>query len=129
MKPGILRGFLAVSIYLGLSVATIAEVTATFTSGAIAEYSSNANQNRNAVALASAPRAIESVSISQLREEWGGTQGNDYDVSVTVKYYDGSNFQTTGSFNRVKNSSGGGINYFGIIFRSCREVGGNLKVA
>ena len=101
----------------------MAQVSATFTSGAIAEYSNNANQNRNAVALASAPRAIESVTIGQAREEWGGTQGNDYDVSVTVNYYDGSTLETTGSFNWVKNTSGGGINYFGIVFTTQPDDG------
>ena len=104
--------------YLVSSVVAMAEVVATFTTGAIAEFSNNANHNRNAVALASSPRAIESVTLAQTNEEWGGTQGNDYDVSVTVNFYDGSTLQTTGNFNWVKNASGGGINYFGIIFAS-----------
>jgi len=62
-----------------------ADVYATFSTGAIAEYSSNnANQNAHSTAFASAPRAIESVTVVQSGETWGGTQGNDYDVSLVI---------------------------------------------
>lgn len=49
-----------------------AQVSATFTTGAIAEYRNTGHTNQNAVSFDATPRAIESVTIGQSGEKWGG---------------------------------------------------------
>ena len=103
-------------IYLVSSVVAMAEVAATFTTGAIAEYSGpNANQNDNAVSFANNNRAIESVVMSQSFEEWGGTHGNDKDVTLTINFYDGTSTRASGALNWVGKINGN-LKYFGVIF-------------
>ena len=107
---------------LSVSVASQAEVSATFTTAAIAEYSSsNANQNQSSLSISdgggfSTGQGLKSVTISQVGTVWGGTQGNDTGVTLTVTFQDDTTAAANGSLNWVKNKQGGGISYFGIVF-------------
>ena len=94
-----------------------AEVTARFEVGAIAEYTNAAHNNQNPSLFSQNPRSIESVLLKQSSEVWGGTQGNDSDVTLQINYFNGSVLTLSGAFSWVKNSGGGGgINYFGVVF-------------
>ena len=116
VKQLIFRCFLFAITNLWLASPAIAEVSATFTTGAIAEYSGpNANQNDNAVSFENNNRAIESVVMSQAFEEWGGTQGNDKDVTLTINFYDGTSTTASGALNWVGKINGN-LKYFGVIF-------------
>lgn len=120
----ICKPFLCFLLAIFVAHSADAQVSATFTTGAIAEYTgTNPHRNQNAISLSSAPRAIETVTIGQSSEVWGGTQGNDADVSVSVTYYDGSTLQTTGALNWVQNASGGSISYLGVVFSTQPDDG------
>ena len=104
-----------------------ADVSATFTVSAIAEYSNNANQNKDPISIANSAafanqgsnpsgEGLKSVTISQIGDKWGGTQGNDVSVVLTVTFSDDSSAQTNGALNWVLNKNGGGIHYFGVTF-------------
>ena len=84
-----------------------AEVTARFEVGAIAEYTNAAHNNQNPSLFSQNPRSIESVLLKQSSEVWGGTQGNDSDVTLQINYFNGSVLTLSGAFSWVKNSGGG----------------------
>ena len=116
---GILRLWGAFLLTFLLTAASAsADVSATFTQGVVAEYSnSNANQNDDATTFSTL--SISSVVMSQPYAAWGdgGTQGNDEDVTLTINFSNGNpTVVVSGALNWVKNSPGGGIVYFGIIF-------------
>ncbi|MEK9985887.1 MAG: hypothetical protein VW879_14200, partial [Opitutae bacterium] len=106
---------------------TQADVSATFTVAGIAEYNNNANQNTDPVSISDSTafakegsnasgEGLKSVTISQIGDEWGGTQGNDVSVVLTVTFSDDSTAQADGALNWVLNKNGGGIHYFGVTF-------------
>jgi len=125
IRPPISRVLSAsITLVSALFIATsvTADVSATFNIAAVAEYENNANQNQNP-ALASSV-GITSVIISQEGDTWGGTQGNDIDVKVTVNYTDTTSETVDGALNWVLNKSGGGIHYFGVIFATTEPSDG-----
>ncbi|MCJ8192049.1 cadherin repeat domain-containing protein, partial [Sphingomicrobium aestuariivivum] len=90
-------------------------LNAEFQGGAIAEYTNGANGAQNG-ALFSA-LSISSIAISQdsATGEWGGTQGNDVDVTVTITYNDGTpTLVFPGAINWVKNAGQGNFDWIGI---------------
>ena len=97
-----------------LSVSAVkAEPSATWTSGVVAEYANtNAHINNGAVAFKNIN--ISSVVISQPGSTvWGGTQGNDKAVTVTINFDDGKQVEVAGSINWTNQSS---LIYFGVTF-------------
>ena len=81
-----------------------ADVSATFTVAGIAEYNNNANQNTDPVSISDSAaftmegsnasgEGLKSVTISQIGDVWGGTQGNDVSVVLTVTFSDDSTVQ------------------------------------
>ena len=78
-----------------------ATATAGFTGGAIAEYINNAHQPNDATLLSFSTLNITEAIISDETDDgtFGGTQGNDYDVTLTLRYSNG----TVKSFNASVN--------------------------
>ena len=78
-----------------------ATATAGFTGGAIAEYTNNAHQPNDATLLSFSTLNITEAIISDETDDgtFGGTQGNDYDVTLTLRYSNG----TVKSFNASVN--------------------------
>lgn len=100
-----------------------AAVSATFTKGAVARYqASNVGTNANVTdsALLFSDLGITSVTISQSGTStvWGGTQGNDTSVSVTVNRSGGQHPLTfAATLNWVSSScNGNGCDYIGLTF-------------
>ena len=100
-----------------------AAVSATFTKGAVARYqASNVGTNANVTdsALLFSDLGITSVTISQSGTStvWGGTQGNDTSVSVTVNRSGGQPPLTfAATLNWVSSScNGNGCDYIGLTF-------------
>lgn len=112
------RLLLAILAIVASAFAAQADVSATFRSGAVAEYDDpNANLNDSAVTFFDL--GIASAVMSQPFDAWGdstGTQGNDTDVNLRISFSDQSFVDVAGSLNWVKNEQGGGIQYFGINF-------------
>lgn len=99
----------------GFASPAIADVSATFTTGAIAEYSGpNANQNSNTKSFGTI--GISKIVMSQGGSTWGGTQGNDTAVTLTIHFTDATTYQFTGVLNWQLNDGGAAIpvSYFGV---------------
>ncbi|MEN9717749.1 MAG: hypothetical protein RIQ99_627, partial [Pseudomonadota bacterium] len=86
-----------VSVCAGASAAQASTVSATFTKGAVAEYPNNANQTSNARLFGSL--GIASMTISQASGTWGGSQGNDTTVNVTLTKTNGQTQTFTAAIN------------------------------
>lgn len=110
------RRFLGLfALYFAFAASSaLASVSADFTTGAIAEYSSNnANQNSNSQGFSTL--GISKIVMSQAGSTWGGTQGNDLSVTLTIHFTDNSTYSFSNAvLNWQKNASGGGVTYFGI---------------
>ena len=91
-----------------------AQVSATFVTGAIAEYSgTNANRNDNAKSFATL--GITNITMTQAGDSWGGTQGNDLSVTIKINFSDSTSFTINNAvLNWQKNKTGGGVEYFGV---------------
>ena len=78
-----------------------ATATAGFTGGTIAEYTNNAHQPNDATLLSFSTLNITEAIISDETDDgtFGGTQGNDVDVTLTLRYSNG----TVKSFNASVN--------------------------
>ena len=108
------------SVLLAAAVASVAmpamaNVDATFATGGIAEYSGpNANQNSNVKSFGAL--GISRIVMSQAGSSWGGTQGNDLDVTVTIYFNDTTSYQFSGVLNWQLNDGGSAIpvSYFGV---------------
>ena len=89
-------------------------VQATFTTGAIAEYSGpNANQNSNSRSFGTL--AITRIVMSQSGSTWGGSQGNDLSVGLKIYFSNNTTYTINDAvLNWQKNASGGGVDYFGV---------------
>jgi hypothetical protein len=102
--------------FFGLSAsAAMAAVSATFTTGAIAEYSGvNANQNDNVKSFSQL--GITKIVMSQTGSGWGGTQGNDLNVNITIHFSDTTTYSFAGALNWQLNDGGNAIpvSYFGV---------------
>ncbi len=98
-----------------LAMPAVAAVTATFTTGGIAEYSGpNANQNSNVKDFSTL--GITKIEMSQGGSSWGGTQGNDTTVTMTIFFNDSTTYQFTGVLNWQLNDGGAAVpvKYFGV---------------
>ena len=84
--------------YVPLSAVT---ASAGFTGGALGEYTNNAHQPNDATILTFNSLGITEAIISDDTDDgtFGGTQGNDYDVTLTFRYSNG----TVKSFNASVN--------------------------
>ncbi len=82
LRNALLYTAAAVAFAGSASAAQASTVSATFTKGAIAEYTNGANQTSNARLFSQL--GIQSIMISQASTTWGGTQGNDTTVNVTL---------------------------------------------
>ncbi len=102
-------------LYFNLATGSVnaAQIYADFSFGAVAEWTNNAHGNDTAKSFQAL--GITRARISQNSNSWGGTQGNDVDVQLTITK---GSIDTTvdATLNWVQNSSGGTINYFGLIF-------------
>lgn len=97
-----------------IAAPAFAAVSAEFTTGAIAEYSSNnANQNSNSKSFGTL--GITKIAMTQSGSSWGGTQGNDLSVTLTIYFSDNTTYTMNDAvLNWQKNASGGGVTYFGV---------------
>ncbi|MGN3975551.1 hypothetical protein, partial [Tsuneonella sp. SYSU-LHT278] len=93
-------------------------VTATFSRGAIAEYTNNPNGTSRAMLFSSLN--ITSISISQgsSNGQWGGSQGNDTTVTATIRFTNGSTQTFPAAINWVKNAGGGQYDWIGLTIGS-----------
>jgi VCBS repeat-containing protein len=105
--------FVAVVVAIAATPA-FAQVSAEFTTGAIAEYSSsNANRNDNSKSFGTL--GITKIVMSQSGASWGGTQGNDLSVNLTIQFSDNTTYTINSAvLNWQKNAPGGGVDYFGV---------------
>ena len=111
-----------VKIWLGLasfsfSAQALAGIYADFSYGAVAEWANNAQGNINAKSFSQL--GVTNVRISQDGDKWGGTQGNDFDVIITItapNAPEGTTTSVSGTLNWVKNAPQNSIYYFGVIF-------------
>ena len=106
---------LIAALLLGAAANTaLAAVSAEFSTGAIAEYSGPANQNDNSTDFASL--GISKIVMSQNGSQWGGSQGNDTSVTLTIYYSGGGTYSFTGALNWQLNDGGAAIpvQYFGV---------------
>ena len=115
--PNIIRSWVASLAVLLAFAATpaSAQVAAEFFNGAIAEYSaSNANQNDNTRSFSSL--GITKIVMSQTGGRWGGTQGNDLNVTLTIYFSDSTTTSFSGALNWQLNDGGNAIpiDYFGV---------------
>lgn len=91
-----------------LAMPAAAAVTATFTTGGIAEYSGpNANQNDQVRDFSTL--GITKIEMSQGGSSWGGTQGNDTTVTMTIFFNDSTTYQFTGVLNWQLNDGGAAV--------------------
>jgi len=106
--------FVAVLAALVASPAA-AEVSATFNYGAIAEYQNSGLQNVNAYSFDELQ--IASITMKQAGTGWGGTNGNDLSVTLTIDFIDASKpdlLITGAALNWQKNDGGSAPLYFGV---------------
>ena len=114
MIKKLVRHLLVVAGLVSFSSSALGAVFADFDVGAIAEYTNNAHGNENAVLLSA--QGIANARISQESDTWGGTQGNDVDVSLTITK-DGVDYSVPATLNWVLNAPANSIYYFGLIFQ------------
>lgn len=90
LRNSFLCSVAVVAMFGTAAEAQAATISATFTKGAVAEYDKNANQTNNAQLLSTL--GIKSITISQVTNDgtWGGSQGNDTNVSVSIKLTNGT---------------------------------------
>ena len=112
MIKKLVRHLLVVAGLVSFSSSALGAVFADFDVGAIAEYTNNAHGNENAVLLSA--QGITNARISQESDTWGGTQGNDVDVSLTITK-DGVDYSVPATLNWVLNAPANSIYYFGLI--------------
>ena len=93
-------------------------ITASFTRGAIAEYSNNPNGTDRAILFGSLN--ITGISISQTSNngQWGGSQGNDTAVTATITFANGTTETFPAAINWVKNAGGGNFDWVGLTIGS-----------
>ena len=95
-----------------------AQVEATFSKGGIAGYS-GPNANKNSGVKSFDQLRITKIVMSQGGSSWGGTQGNDLSVTLTIYYLNELNNEVAstpfaGVLNWQQNSIGGGVDFFGV---------------
>ena len=113
-------GYLSSSIVTACAIACAAPaaaqttLTASFTRGAIAEYSNGPNGTDNGRLFSSLN--IASVSISQTSQNgsWGGTQGNDTQVTARITFTNGTSTTFQAAINWVKNAGQGNFDWIGL---------------
>lgn len=88
-----------VAIAGSASAAQAATLSTTFTKGAIAEYTTTPNQTSNAKLFSELNIARITISQNSDNGSWGGTQGNDTNVTVTLTKTDGSSVQFAAAIN------------------------------
>ena len=88
--------------------------TAGFTGGAIGEYTNNAHQPVNLVTLSTLNITEAIISDDTDDGTFGGTQGNDYDVTLTFRYSNGTVKAFAASVN-WRDTQGGTLRGIGLI--------------
>ena len=105
----------AIAILAFIATPAMASVSAEFTTGAIAEYSGpNGNQNDNTRSFGTL--GITKIVMSQGGSTWGGSQGNDLQVTMTIHFSDNTTKQFAGVLNWQLNDGGSSVpvSYFGV---------------
>ena len=88
--------------------------TAGFTGGAIGEYTNNAHQPVNLVSFSTLNITEAIISDDTDDGTFGGTQGNDYDVTLTFRYSNGTVKAFAASVN-WRDTQGGTLRGIGLI--------------
>ena len=114
MISKLLRSFaLLICGMLAMAAGTAHAASATFVTGAIAEYENTANQNFNSTSFAEL--GISSIVMSQAGARWG-LQGNDAKVEMTINFTGGGSYSFNGILNWQLNASGTiPVVYFGVL--------------
>ncbi len=89
-------------------------LTASFSKGAIAEYTSNPNGTDNARLFSTLGIASMSISQQSSTGSWGGTQGNDTAVTAKITFTNGTTTSFPAAINWVKNAGGGQFDWIGL---------------
>ncbi|RJT24414.1 cadherin repeat domain-containing protein [Chakrabartia godavariana] len=115
----------AALVALGLgatpALAVTSTVSVTFSNGFIGEYANGAQQPLHSVLFGTLN--IGSVTISQTTDngQFGGSQGNDYSVNLTVNYTNGTTVTCAAAVNWLDKSSGNFVEGIGFTTSSCND--------
>ena len=93
-------------------------ITASFTRGAIAEYTNNPNGTDRGVLFSTLNITNISISQSSSNGQWGGSQGNDTAVVATITFTNGTTQTFPAAINWVKNAGGGAFDWVGLTIGS-----------
>lgn len=110
----------ALGLVVSPAMAATSTVSVTFTNGFIGEYANGAQQPLHSVLLGTLN--IRSVVISQTTDDgtFGGSQGNDYSVNLTVNYSNGTSVTCASSINWL-DKTGNFVEGIGFTTANCND--------
>ncbi len=117
--------FFSTFFYSSLSAAT---AVAGFSAGAIGEYTNNGHQPDALVSFSTLNITEAIISDETDDGTFGGTQGNDYDVTLTLKYSDGSSYSFNASVN-WRDTQGSTLKGIGLITTSSINDGSSYSLS